>query len=186
MHAVMIDIESLGVRPGAVVLSIGAVMFDLNGHELGDEFYVNIDRDEAVQHGLHINDDTVRWWAQQSQEAQDALLVDAKPLFTALMDFQLWLGQHNPITSVWANDPDFDVNLLQAAYEAVEKRWPLKYYLNRSVRTMRALCYPAGDNPSFIDPAGTRHNALDDAKAQARLMQHCWQMASQRLPDEAP
>ena len=38
MRHVMIDLETLGVVPGCVVLQIGAVCFDPNGGELGEKF----------------------------------------------------------------------------------------------------------------------------------------------------
>lgn len=55
---IMVDIETLGRKPGCVILSIGCVAFD------GKEFYVNIDpfkmKDEGV---FHVDPDTSKWWS---------------------------------------------------------------------------------------------------------------------------
>jgi hypothetical protein len=44
----MIDLETLGLTANSVVLSIGAVFFDLEGEDLGPTFYTNVDRESCV------------------------------------------------------------------------------------------------------------------------------------------
>lgn len=45
MEDMMIDIETLGTRPGSVILSVGAVMFDRHGVGHGETFYMNVERE---------------------------------------------------------------------------------------------------------------------------------------------
>lgn len=112
MH-VMVDIESLGLKPGAVILSIGAVQFSDAG--FGASFYRAIDVFDSLMHGLTINPETVEWWRKQSAEARGALMSDPHPLDAALQDFAKFLDRRPLETEVWAKGPDFDLVLLEAA-----------------------------------------------------------------------
>lgn len=58
----MLDLETFGTKPGSVIRSIGAVMFDLDGRT-GPEFYRNIDEESCVKAGLTYDPSTVSWWA---------------------------------------------------------------------------------------------------------------------------
>ena len=62
---VMIDLETLGTTPDAVILSIGGVKFDPNGDRIFDEFIYKLDIDEQQQRGRTTNEDTMSWWATQ-------------------------------------------------------------------------------------------------------------------------
>jgi hypothetical protein len=46
---VMLDLETLSSGPRAAILSIGAVRFDLEKLELGDELYVVLDPEDQAQ-----------------------------------------------------------------------------------------------------------------------------------------
>ena len=71
---IMIDLETLATSPDAAILTIGAVRFDPFGRELTDpemdSFYVRVDLDSCDEIGLVTNDDTIAWWANQSDEAK--------------------------------------------------------------------------------------------------------------------
>ena len=69
MSRIMVDLETLGTAPGSVILSIGAVRFDVEKGLL-DEFYVNIDVESSQRLGLTIDGDTVMWWLKQSDAAR--------------------------------------------------------------------------------------------------------------------
>jgi hypothetical protein len=94
MSDVMIDLETLGRRPGCVVLSIGAVEFGPAG--LGREFYIVLDIFGQKSLGLHEDPDTLAWWEAQSIEARQVLTQarDPKlPKFGLSLDlFNEWLS----------------------------------------------------------------------------------------------
>lgn len=160
MSDVMIDIETLGTRPGAAILSIGAVMFGMDG--LGESFYAPIDLESCATVGLTINPATVRWWMRQSDEARaTAMPPDAAPLRQVLMSFQAWFvsqGAQYP----WCHGATFDVPLLDAAYSACRLTPPWRFSAVRDTRTLYDLAGIRVDRH-----AGTHHHALDDAINQA-------------------
>ena len=61
---VMIDLESLGTKPGSALVALGAVKFG-NGEILA-EFYERIDVESCVQLGLEMDTSTVMWWLKQA------------------------------------------------------------------------------------------------------------------------
>lgn len=167
MNRIMIDLETLGTCPGSIILSIGAVRFDLD-HGVTGEFYTNINVKDSQRHGLKLDASTVVWWMTQSDEARKALASAKRPLRDALEGFTEWArpedfsGLLEPIDELWGNGSDFDNALLARAYEATGMVVPWSYRANRCYRTMWSM-FP---QIPFIKPT-TAHNSLEDARAQA-------------------
>ena len=161
MIDVMIDIETLGTKPGAVILSIGAVMFGPAG--LGATFYAPVSLTSCTDVGLSIDASTVAWWMRQSDAARAAAFAPgAAPVTEVLIRFAAWLngrGAEHP----WCHGATFDVPLLCAAYEACHLVVPWWYASVRDTRTLYDLAGLKVDRSE-----GTHHNALDDAIAQAK------------------
>lgn len=153
----MIDIESLGLEPGAAVLSIGAVRFDLDG--IGDEFAVNVDLESCQDAGLEIDANTLQWWLSQDGEVQH-ILTGGIPLQEALEQLSRFYGD---CTEVWANSPAFDCAHLEQAYDAVGIVKPWTYSEERDVRTVVNL-----ELAPDLEQEGNEHDALHDARYQAR------------------
>lgn len=164
MHAVMVDIESLGTRPGCIVLSIGAVAFD-HRIGLGTEFYAVINQRSCEDAGLTTDRGTLAWWMRQSAEAQ-AVLKQSRDggelLGDALDQFSVYMRQFGPEVRVWGCGSDFDNVIVSHLYHVTGKRQPWKYPNNRCYRTLKNLV-PGVE----MERGGTYHNALDDAKSQA-------------------
>lgn len=165
MQHCMIDLETLGTRPGAVLLSIGAVMFDPRTGDLGAEFYVELDKRQA-RFGMHVEENTLEWWEQQSPAARAVfdnehgmVLTDALRTFGAY----LTVNRTSDDIRVWGNGAAFDNVLLGVAYARTELRQPWNYRFDRCYRTVCAM-FPDIKREQL----GTHHNALDDAKSQAR------------------
>lgn len=156
---VMVDIETLGLEPGAAILSIGAVRFDTDG--VGATFERNIDLESCQDAGLTIDAGTLEWWLQQDTDAQH-VLTGGEPLADALGDFKAF---YEFADEIWANSPAFDCEHLAAAYDAVGGSVPWEYYEQRDVRTVLSL--PVAPD---IEQEGTEHDALDDAIHQAKAV----------------
>lgn len=157
----MIDIEALGTKPGAAILSIDAVMFDQAG--LGGTFCAPVLLESCVSVGLTIDPGTVTWWMRQSDEARAAAFRDdAAPLWKVLGDFAAWF-EANRATHPWCHGATFDVPLLDAAYKACGMTAPWEFWNVRDTRTLFDLAGVKVDRAT-----GTHHNALDDAINQAR------------------
>jgi len=163
---IMVDIECLGTSPGAVILSIGAVQFSMGpDRALGAEFYANIDIASSLRFGLKIESPTFYWWMRQGEDARKSLMY---PQPIQLLDALAAVREFfNPDESplLWAKPPGFDLGILQAAYKMADLPRP---WGHRNERDVRTFCDAAAriqwEYPKI--KSKTKHNALDDAKAQ--------------------
>ena len=170
MKHVMVDIETLGGKPGSVILSIGAVQFA----PPYEEFYRRIDLADSLLKGFSIDLTTAKWWSEQSADAQRAAFyeTDGYAVDIALADFARFVDKN---TCLWAKGPDFDCVLLDAAYQKLGKKIPWSYRHTRDCRTIYAL---SGVHEERV---GTDHNALDDAKSQAAAVIVAHKMLDRKL-----
>lgn len=181
---ISLDIETAGKGPNAAIVSIGAVVFDPLTGELGSEFYQVIKLASSANYG-QLDADTLQWWFKQTPEAQ-AVFNDtsAVSLRTALELFSAWLEQTGPVKTrmVWGNGPAFDNVIVSSAYNAIEIKTPWYFNNDRCVRTIlnmaRDICRI--DPKVLVKLEGTAHNALDDAKYQARYVWVAYQALAQR------
>jgi hypothetical protein len=163
MNDVMVDIESLGVRAGCAILSIGAVAFDNDG--LGKEFYRVISIRSCLDAGLRINEDTLAWWKKQEHNEILELVKNkevAIPLKQALEEFADFLRSFGDDVKFWGNGAIMDNAVILYAAEACGVDIPVKYWNHLCYRTISQM-YPEIKRKRV----GTYHNALDDAKTQA-------------------
>ena len=161
----MLDLETMGIGPNAAIIAIGAVAFDLDRLELtGQEFYQTIDLESSVEHGGGITPSTVLWWMQQSDEARDEFKRPGGRIEEVLMYFHRWLPPTNCI-QVWGNGANFDNVVLRTAYERLGLQAPWNFRNDRCFRTAKAML-PKVE----IESTGVAHDALEDARWQARYL----------------
>jgi hypothetical protein len=158
---VMLDLETMSTASNACICSIGAVKFDTE-KGITSKFYVTVDARDCKRLGLDFSASTLAWWKKQNRKALDMLLEDNMPLQEALIKFSAWYGKKSLWT--WGCGSDFDNVIMKNAYDAVGMKLPWKYGDNRCYRTMRAL-FPEIEGGERV---GTYHNALDDARYQAK------------------
>lgn len=167
MRHVMFDLETFGTRAGCALRSIGAVQFDPSSQKLGQKFYVNVEKQSCLDVGMHVDPGTERWWSQQSQQAQDSLMVDPKPVGEAVEQFHRWWrvvgGEF-----VWSQGANFDEPIYVETCRLIGRKPPWKFYNTRCTRTAYGV---ADFNVFAVKRQGTYHNALDDAIHQARCVQ---------------
>ncbi len=74
---------------------------------MGPEFSKTIDLETA---GGVIDRDTIKWWLQQSREAQSAIMTDEIPLDDALLQLREFIDENSGefFVQVWGNGANFD------------------------------------------------------------------------------
>lgn len=181
---IMIDIETLGKIPGSVILSIGAVVFDI---ETGDviegnhqSFYDVIDLESSLHAGLKVDASTLLWWmSDDQQEARSSLLEElndenASDIHEVLADLAGFIEDRleGRDKMIWANPPTFDLMILESAYDIIYMEIPWKHYEMMDLRTLKKIY--TGPRIEFDIKEGVKHNALYDAKLQAKICSHIW------------
>ncbi|EPA5558537.1 3'-5' exoribonuclease [Escherichia coli] len=171
----MIDLETMGKNPDAPIISIGAIFFDPQTGDMGPEFSKTIDLETA---GGVIDRDTIKWWLKQSREAQSAIMTDEIPLDDALLQLREFIDENSGefFVQVWGNGANFDNTILRRSHERQGIPCPWRYYNDRDVRTIVELGKAIDfDARTAIPFEGERHNALDDARYQAKYVSVIWQ-----------
>lgn len=163
MKHVMIDLETFGTGPNAVIVAIGAVLFDFEKPNVMEKWYQVVDPSSGVALGLTMTPETILWWLKQSDEARSMFKAPGMDLPTSLHLFDAWIREHDPV-GVWGNGSDFDNVIMASAYKAAGRSLPWKYYKNMCFRTMKNLFKVE------VPRAGTHHNAVDDAMYQMEVL----------------
>lgn len=165
----MIDLETLGVSPDSVIMTLGAIKFNPWGteHDLHDPLYLRGDIEEQTTvYNRTIDDNTIAWWQKQDQSVIDEAFgdhdrVDLDSLTTQLNKWCVGLDV------VWAQGPSFDIVMLENLYKNVGKPVPWNFWQIRDSRTLFSLM-PKDPRKDFTFEA---HNALEDCKIQAKCVQ---------------
>jgi hypothetical protein len=163
MKQIMIDLETLGTTADAVILSIGAVKFDLATGKLDDDgFYRSVSVESNLALKRRISEDTLIWWLKQEPAAQKVFREAKETLGTALEELQDWIDRDD--YEMWSNGADFDLPMLSHAFTQLEMQIPWKFWNQKCFRTFKGL---PGAKAVMPPMSGTAHNALADAVYQA-------------------
>lgn len=171
MNHFSIDLETLGTRGDAAIVSIGVRQFNPDTGKLGDSFYRVIDLASSVKSGT-ITGSTLQWWMRQEDAARDVFQSpDSVPLACALDDLRAWMLKLSDRPVVWGFGATFDVSILEHAYDygAVGLKEPWAF---RDIRDMRTIVDEA-QLDQWPPNVGVSHNALDDATYQATVISAC-------------
>jgi hypothetical protein len=162
----MIDLETLGTGTDAVVLSIGAVFFDIERNELGPTFIVQPEVESQIKKGRVMDPDTIKWWMSQGEAAKQVFKDQTLPTqhtLNLLSQFCRLNTESLKELKVWGNGSSFDISILESMYKNFDLKQPWGYNGVMDLRTFRRFV----GNMDRVVKLGTDHNALDDAKSQA-------------------
>ncbi|EHB0511571.1 3'-5' exoribonuclease [Escherichia coli] len=180
MNNLMIDLETMGKNKDAPIVSIGAVFFTPETGDIGQEFYTVVSLESAMEQGATPDGDTILWWLKQSPEARAAICIDdTLSISDALSELNHFINRHADNTKylkVWGNGATFDNVILRGAYERAGQICPWACWNDHDVRTIVTLGRFIGFDPKMDMPFdGERHNALADARHQAKYVSAIWQ-----------
>ncbi len=166
MRSIMVDLETLGTTADAVILSIGAVKFDLETGKIDDEgFYRSVSIESNLDYKRRISESTMLWWFKQPAAAQEVFHEPKESLSTALVELSDWIGNEKFL--MWSNGADFDIPMLSHAYTQMQVEIPWKFFDSRCFRTYKNL---PGAKDIRAPALGVKHNALSDAYQQAQTV----------------
>lgn len=171
---IMIDLETLGTRFDAPILAVGAVYFDPRTGQIGKPFYGSIRFEDAFANGKPSGD-TVKWWMKQDDAARAAVTAGKHPADFVLTKFKEFVRACPEEPVVWGNGPTFDITILAYGFGRVLREpVPWQFWNVRDCRTIKDIAFDLVD-PNIFKPIATAHNALEDAKHQAKWVSVCWQ-----------
>lgn len=163
-----IDLETLDTKPGATILSLGAVKFDpKSDSEPHSELYIKIDIDEQDKLGRSVSDSTIEWWSKQDPAAMEEAFDPEGRLSVeeALRQVTKWCVG---LDVLWGQGYGFDMTILEDMYRSVGMPIPWNFWQVRDSRTLFAAC---NKDPRKILGQNNLHNALADAYFQGKGIQ---------------
>jgi len=166
MTDIMADIETLGKKPGCIVLSIGASTFDPYDEYESNDFYVNICPYDSMKLGFTTDPDTIKWWSKQSKESKEQLKDNRKSVYDSVKEFHTWFKDVKG-EKLWCQGINFDEPIMNELFVRMDIPIPWKFWNVRDTRTVYDVCnFDARSEPR----GGTYHNALDDSKHQIKCL----------------
>lgn len=178
----MIDIETLDTTASAVVIQIGAVVFDYNDKgqvTIVDQLDIKLPVAPQLNIGRTISLDTVKFWLNSPKQQQllgELLTPETKYNYrNALAEFLEFCQAHQP-REYWSQGPTFDIIILEDMIAQIDsagdtRNVPWKFYQVRDLRTVQKF---VGDDAKSekMKAENSNHNALDDCHSQIKLLQH--------------
>ncbi len=171
---VMIDMETLATDPNCVILTIGAVKFNPRSTGILQTLELRPTVEEQLEKfNRNINDDTLRWWSEQSPDALEEALGDRGRISFAECMETLYKFCWN-CDAVWSNGASFDVVVAETAFrQTLTNRpnpipWP--FYTIRDTRTLYEIAGVKLKDGGYK----TSHKAVEDAERQAIVVQQAY------------
>ena len=165
----MLDLETLGTQPDAVVLTLGAVKFDPYSQTApGPGLYLRVNADEQIAMGRRVQEDTLQWWMRQAEDVREEALgeegrVSLETMYRELNRFLVG------VENIWAQGPVFDIAILENIYRQMGWPTPWQFWQIRDSRTL----FGVHGDPREKNKAGL-HNALEDCVSQAEGVQQIY------------
>ncbi len=178
---IMIDVETTGVDAGCCILTLAAVPFSI--HSPLENFYERASHQSSLQAGFTDNPETISWWDKQKSEQQDEAFggtLSINRMLEAFCAYMATLGDPKDL-HVWGNGKDFDNVILGYALKKLHLKQPWSYRNNWCYRDL-VKTYPITPKPDNPDA----HNALSDAKVQARHAELTMEAISHGYPPAFP
>ncbi|MCX7594398.1 MAG: 3'-5' exoribonuclease [Fischerella sp.] len=163
---IMLDLETLATKPGAVILTLGAVKFDpYSDQEPFAPIYLKPDVDKQIEMGRLVNEDTLKWWSEQDEHIRNDSMSSGDRI--SLNEFTHQLNRYCVgVNRIWCQGPVFDIAMLENFYFQLGVPLPWGYGQIRDSRTLFDLI---GDPRSEMQTDA--HNSLADSYYQAIAVQ---------------
>ena len=125
MRAVMVDIETLGITPDCIILTVGGVKFNPNDEiEPRDRKLWRLDIEEQRNKGRTEDQTAIDFWNKQEPHVREEAFSDKDRISvdSFLNDFNTWI---DGATQVWAQGVTFDIVILKDLYDqcGVKPNW---------------------------------------------------------------
>lgn len=170
---IMIDLETLSLKPNAAIIDIGAVCSNgkfsakINPSAYETETQFNVDYNTVE---WHRTKNSLNWGVYITYPDRD--------LLGALGELSDWITMMGGTPVIWANGTSFDIPILEHAYRVYGMEIPWKYYNVRDYRTLREMYKWLVDT---VPANANKHVALDDAAHQYDVLKTIFKYLGKEL-----
>lgn len=165
---IVVDLETFGVRPNSLIISLGAVALDADYEPIG-YFYSPVGY-KSFPEGYAVDIATLDWWIHQDAEATAGLDLNNHAMFditVVFYSFVHWVQKSVSWQDIcfWGNGSEFDLVILNHALSRAVGTYHIPYHRQMSLRSIWLLWNKLGIEDG-IKPR-VKHHALYDAEAEA-------------------
>jgi hypothetical protein len=175
-----IDVEALARTANAVILSIGACTYDMDGIKSSIELFPSVAPQVAL--GREIDDETLMWWLGQNDEARKNIIRGERQAIHLIADeFVDWAhdqrafvvgGKENLWFSAYGNDFDLPmVSTLLEKHRTMPWEGRPNYKNKMCLRAVAELYKNHIEWPEGPTAHTARADAINQAKAHISLLQ---------------
>lgn len=167
---VMIDNETLDTKPGAVILTVGAVKFDPYREDFAPHSKTlwRLCIESQLEAGRTVSDSTLEWWGGQPEDIREMSFSGER---ISLPDFFSELNRYLVgVDKIWCHGPQFDMVMIENLFEQFDHHQNWKYWQVMDSRTLFNLM-PKDPRKSVQQ---NLHSADDDAYWQAVCVQKAY------------
>lgn len=171
----MMDIESLGRRPGNGILSVGACVFDseLTPSLLenpSNHYYGVLSTFDLTNNGFQTDSASLKWWKEKEiwKSLSSQVMHSSLGVKRACEDFSEFVKEQAKPEKIWANSPSFHIEMLKCAFRKMNVNFPIKYQDEMDYRTLMNLAYPERSNrpARLLTSMPVEHHSLGDSIEQ--------------------
>lgn len=163
----MIDLETFGNSPNAVIIQIGACKFDRVTGEVGEMFNINVNAESGLKEGFEVQASTIYWWLEQSKAARESVSSDLKwNVRKAMGSLNFFIDD---CKCVWSHST-FDFVIMMNHFRKLDIEPNVSFRAARDIRTVVDL---ANINVNSYERVGVAHDALSDCLFQVKYVVDC-------------
>ena len=195
MFELMIDLETLDTKPSAVVLSVGAVIWETLYSETDGLIWEPVERfmrvlnmEEQLSRGRTVSQSTLLWWQRQDSTAKaEAFNPVRQNVGLVLDEFRAFVYQYadpsvndTGINAFWASPVAFDMPIWEDLAMTFGNFVPWKYNQRYDVRTVvreANLSAKSHEDPKLV---GVPHTPVYDCEWQISLLTAARQKLNRR------
>lgn len=165
-YHVMVDIETLAVENSAIVLSVGAVVFNFDTRTIEKRRHWKLNVNEQSNKGRTVKLETLQWWLGQGKEAQEEFFEERVDVKDFIKEFTLLC---EGVSHGWAKGIQFDFGILRHLFKQYDYEFPIHYGKQLDVRVCYFLVEKSETSQSLGQIRGA-HNPLNDSIYQCQVL----------------
>ncbi len=186
MLEMMVDLETLDTKPSAVVLSVGAVIWetmynpasDALSYDIRERFMRVLDMEEQFTRGRTVSQSTLLWWQDQDSTAKaEAFNPVRQSVETVLDDFMAFVSHYSfedsadkKIKAFWASPVAFDLPIWEDLAMTFSGYVPWRYNQRYDVRTVVREANISAKNHEDPELVGIPHTPIYDCEWQISIL----------------
>lgn len=177
MKHFMIDLETLGLKPGCQILTVACARFDDNN--IYEKFYKRIDLKDYNHYDLTVDSSTLNWWKRQDKKVYDEAFTEQprESLYNVMYELREFIvkASEGGNIYIWSHGKEFDIPIVEYTFNLLDLDIPWKFWNTRDTRTLFHFMNIDYRNIT-IESEFSQHHALYDVERQIAAVQKCYSL----------